>query len=101
MWWWGGTADSLPHKTKPACMYNVLNLTCSQVYRQPIPLDYLLVEDIVDGEARMMGSFRGAAARSLKPSSSGSGMGLWIWGVHADILGVGEEGSVFLVERQG
>ena len=50
------------------------NAVFPQVYRQPIPLDHLLVEDIVDGEAKMMGSFRGAAARSLKPSSSGSGM---------------------------
>ncbi|XP_076861256.1 neuroepithelial cell-transforming gene 1 protein isoform X3 [Brachyhypopomus gauderio] len=34
--------------------------TCFQVYRQPIPVQDLAVEDLQDGDVRMGGSFRGA-----------------------------------------
>ncbi|XP_020779315.2 neuroepithelial cell-transforming gene 1 protein [Boleophthalmus pectinirostris] len=33
---------------------------CFQVYRQPIPIQDLLLEDLQDGDVRMGGSFRGA-----------------------------------------
>lgn len=40
-----------------------------QVYRQPIPISHLVVEDLTDGEAKIGGSFRG----TLKtPSTTGS-----------------------------
>ena len=44
---------------------------CMQVYRQPIPLEHVTVEDITDGEAKIMGSFRGA--KSLKSSGGHPG----------------------------
>lgn len=34
--------------------------SCFQVYRQPIPVRDLALEDLQDGEIRMGGSFRGA-----------------------------------------
>lgn len=34
--------------------------SCFQVYRQPIPVRDLALEDLLDGEIRMGGSFRGA-----------------------------------------
>lgn len=34
--------------------------SCFQVYRQPIPVRDLAMEDVQDGEVRMGGSFRGA-----------------------------------------
>ncbi|XP_036375997.1 neuroepithelial cell-transforming gene 1 protein-like [Megalops cyprinoides] len=39
---------------------------CYQVYRQPIPVQDLLLEDLVDGEVRMGGSFRGAFSNGEK-----------------------------------
>lgn len=33
---------------------------CFQVYRQPIPVQDLVLEDLQDGDVRMGGSFRGA-----------------------------------------
>lgn len=37
-----------------------------QVYRQPIPVQELVLEDLQDGDVRMGGSFRGAFGNSDK-----------------------------------
>eukprot|EP00061_Rhincodon_typus_P019013 g48443.t1 len=39
---------------------------CYQVYRQPIPVQDLLLEDLQDGDTKMGGSFRGAFGNSDK-----------------------------------
>uniref|UniRef100_UPI00398F7084 neuroepithelial cell-transforming gene 1 protein isoform X2 n=1 Tax=Pristiophorus japonicus TaxID=55135 RepID=UPI00398F7084 len=39
---------------------------CYQVYRQPIPVEELLLEDLQDGDTKMGGSFRGAFGNSDK-----------------------------------
>ncbi|KAG9345729.1 hypothetical protein JZ751_008873 [Albula glossodonta] len=39
---------------------------CYQVYRQPIPVQDLVLEDLPDGEVRMGGSFRGAFSNADK-----------------------------------
>lgn len=39
---------------------------CFQVYRQPIPVEDLVLEDLPDGEVRMGGSFRGAFSNADK-----------------------------------
>ncbi|KAG7456265.1 hypothetical protein MATL_G00249900 [Megalops atlanticus] len=39
---------------------------CFQVYRQPIPVQDLVLEDLPDGEVRMGGSFRGAFSNGDK-----------------------------------
>ncbi|XP_068132100.1 neuroepithelial cell-transforming gene 1 protein isoform X2 [Hyperolius riggenbachi] len=39
---------------------------CYQVYRQPIPVQELVLEDLQDGDVRMGGSFRGAFSNSDK-----------------------------------
>ncbi|KAJ8261799.1 hypothetical protein GJAV_G00158540 [Gymnothorax javanicus] len=39
---------------------------CFQVYRQPIPVQDLVLEDLPDGEVRMGGSFRGAFSNADK-----------------------------------
>ncbi|XP_041110639.1 neuroepithelial cell-transforming gene 1 protein-like isoform X2 [Polyodon spathula] len=39
---------------------------CYQVYRQPIPVQDLVLEDLQDGDVRMGGSFRGAFSNSDK-----------------------------------
>uniref|UniRef100_A0A8C5GFR0 Neuroepithelial cell-transforming gene 1 protein-like n=1 Tax=Gouania willdenowi TaxID=441366 RepID=A0A8C5GFR0_GOUWI len=39
---------------------------CFQVYRQPIPVQELLLEDLQDGDVRMGGSFRGAFSNADK-----------------------------------
>ncbi|KAJ8269191.1 hypothetical protein COCON_G00117980 [Conger conger] len=39
---------------------------CFQVYRQPIPVQELVLEDLPDGEVRMGGSFRGAFSNTDK-----------------------------------
>ncbi|XP_024913306.1 neuroepithelial cell-transforming gene 1 protein isoform X2 [Cynoglossus semilaevis] len=39
---------------------------CFQVYRQPIPVQHLVLEDLQDGDVRMGGSFRGAFSNSDK-----------------------------------
>ncbi|XP_029598648.1 neuroepithelial cell-transforming gene 1 protein isoform X1 [Salmo trutta] len=39
---------------------------CFQVYRQPIPLQDLVLEDLQDGDVKMGGSFRGAFSNSDK-----------------------------------
>ncbi|KAA8578210.1 hypothetical protein FQN60_007132, partial [Etheostoma spectabile] len=39
---------------------------CFQVYRQPIPVQDLLLEDLQDGDVRMGGSFRGAFSNADK-----------------------------------
>ncbi|KAI3366990.1 hypothetical protein L3Q82_009622 [Scortum barcoo] len=39
---------------------------CFQVYRQPIPVQDLVLEDLQDGDVRMGGSFRGAFSNSDK-----------------------------------
>ncbi|XP_031162393.1 neuroepithelial cell-transforming gene 1 protein isoform X1 [Sander lucioperca] len=39
---------------------------CFQVYRQPIPVHDLLLDDLQDGDVRMGGSFRGAFSNSDK-----------------------------------
>ncbi|MED6263992.1 nucleolar protein net1 [Characodon lateralis] len=39
---------------------------CFQVYRQPIPVQDLVLEDLQDGDVRMGGSFRGAFSNSEK-----------------------------------
>uniref|UniRef100_A0A4W3IF22 Neuroepithelial cell transforming 1 n=1 Tax=Callorhinchus milii TaxID=7868 RepID=A0A4W3IF22_CALMI len=39
---------------------------CYQVYRQPIPVQDLLLEDLQDGDTKMGGSFRGAFTNSDK-----------------------------------
>ncbi|XP_078678395.1 rho guanine nucleotide exchange factor 3-like isoform X2 [Branchiostoma floridae x Branchiostoma belcheri] len=49
--------DEILVLTRPATRNDQL---CYQVYRQPLPLSDLLVEDLTDGEVRMGGSFRGA-----------------------------------------
>lgn len=49
--------------TRPSSRHGTLNY---QVYRQPIPVEYLVVEDLTDGDARTNGSFRG----TLKSSTS-------------------------------
>ncbi|XP_070559417.1 rho guanine nucleotide exchange factor 3-like isoform X2 [Ptychodera flava] len=38
---------------------------CYQVYRQPIPVRQLMLEDLEDGEVKMGGSFRGAFTQQL------------------------------------
>ena len=40
--------------------------SCFQVYRQPIPVLDLALEDLQDGEVRMGGSFRGAFTNGEK-----------------------------------
>uniref|UniRef100_A0A8P4KP72 Neuroepithelial cell transforming 1 n=2 Tax=Dicentrarchus labrax TaxID=13489 RepID=A0A8P4KP72_DICLA len=40
--------------------------SCFQVYRQPIPVQDLVLEDLLDGEIRMGGSFRGAFTNGEK-----------------------------------
>ena len=40
-----------------------------QVYRQPIPVQELVLEDLQDGDVRMGGSFRGAFGNSDKGTS--------------------------------
>ncbi|KAI8504117.1 Rho guanine nucleotide exchange factor 3 [Branchiostoma belcheri] len=49
--------DEILVLTRPATRNDQL---CYQVYRQPLPLSDLVVEDLTDGEVRMGGSFRGA-----------------------------------------
>lgn len=39
---------------------------CYQVYRQPIPVQDLVLEDLQDGDVRMGGSFRGAFSNADK-----------------------------------
>uniref|UniRef100_A0A674PE14 Neuroepithelial cell transforming 1 n=1 Tax=Takifugu rubripes TaxID=31033 RepID=A0A674PE14_TAKRU len=39
---------------------------CFQVYRQPIPVQHLVLEDLQDGDVRMGGSFRGAFTNADK-----------------------------------
>lgn len=39
---------------------------CFQVYRQPIPVQDLVLEDLQDGDVKMGGSFRGAFSNSDK-----------------------------------
>lgn len=39
---------------------------CFQVYRQPIPVQDLVLEDLQDGDVRMGGSFRGAFGNADK-----------------------------------
>uniref|UniRef100_A0A8C9K7D4 Neuroepithelial cell transforming 1 n=1 Tax=Panthera tigris altaica TaxID=74533 RepID=A0A8C9K7D4_PANTA len=43
-----------------------------QVYRQPIPVQELVLEDLQDGDVRMGGSFRGAFGNSDKGTDAGS-----------------------------
>lgn len=43
---------------------------CFQVYRQPIPVQDLVLEDLQDGDVRMGGSFRGAFSNADKGESS-------------------------------
>lgn len=40
--------------------------SCFQVYRQPIPVRDLVLEDLQDGEVRLGGSFRGAFTNGEK-----------------------------------
>uniref|UniRef100_A0A3P8UAK7 Neuroepithelial cell transforming 1 n=1 Tax=Amphiprion percula TaxID=161767 RepID=A0A3P8UAK7_AMPPE len=42
---------------------------CFQVYRQPIPVQDLVLEDLQDGDVRMGGSFRGAFSNADKGKS--------------------------------
>lgn len=42
---------------------------CFQVYRQPIPVQDLVLEDLQDGDVRMGGSFRGAFGNADKGES--------------------------------
>lgn len=42
-----------------------------QVYRQPIPVQELVLEDLQDGDVRMGGSFRGAFGNSDKGEGAG------------------------------
>lgn len=42
---------------------------CFQVYRQPIPVQDLVLEDLQDGDVRMGGSFRGAFSNADKGES--------------------------------
>lgn len=42
---------------------------CFQVYRQPIPVQHLVLEDLQDGDVRMGGSFRGAFINAEKGES--------------------------------
>lgn len=46
---------------------------CFQVYRQPIPVQHLVLDDLQDGDVRMGGSFRGAFANADKGEASSSG----------------------------
>ncbi|KAJ8006983.1 hypothetical protein DPEC_G00112860 [Dallia pectoralis] len=39
---------------------------CFQVYRQPIPVQHLVLEDLQDGDVKMGGSFRGAFSNADK-----------------------------------
>lgn len=43
---------------------------CFQVYRQPIPVQDLVLDDLQDGDVRMGGSFRGAFSNADKGESS-------------------------------
>ena len=43
---------------------------CFQVYRQPIPVHDLVLEDLQDGDVRMGGSFRGAFSNADKGEAS-------------------------------
>lgn len=45
---------------------------CFQVYRQPIPVQHLVLEDLQDGDVRMGGSFRGAFTNADKGEASSS-----------------------------
>lgn len=45
-----------------------------QVYRQPIPVSRLVVEDLADGESRLGGSFRG-----IKTVKSGTSSGKHVY----------------------
>ncbi|XP_064417297.1 neuroepithelial cell-transforming gene 1 protein isoform X2 [Latimeria chalumnae] len=47
--------------TRPVCRNE---RHCYQVYRQPIPVQDLVLEDLQDGDVRMGGSFRGAFSNS-------------------------------------
>ncbi|XP_065898075.1 neuroepithelial cell-transforming gene 1 protein-like [Dysidea avara] len=45
------------------------NYLTYQVYRNPIPIEHLLLEDIADGDARIGGSFRGALSMASANTS--------------------------------
>lgn len=47
--------------------------SCFQVYRQPIPVRDLAMEDLQDGEIRMGGSFRGAFTNGEKGGLTSDG----------------------------
>ncbi|XP_062928757.1 neuroepithelial cell-transforming gene 1 protein isoform X2 [Mobula hypostoma] len=49
--------------TRPVCRND---RQCYQVYRQPMPVKDLLLEDLQDGDTKMGGSFRGAFSNSDK-----------------------------------
>lgn len=52
-----------------------------QVYRQPIPVQELLLEDLQDGDVKMGGSFRGAFGNSDKGTNQRNPS---VWGLFED-----------------
>lgn len=67
-----------------------------QVYRQPIPVQELILEDLQDGDVKMGGSFRGAFGNSDKgmdPSSSSTWESVGEERLH---LGIDPHGRRFL-----
>lgn len=51
--------------------------SCYQVYRQPLPIRDLALEDLQDGDVRMGGSFRGAFSQGEKGEELWSGAQLF------------------------
>ena len=56
--------------------------SCFQVYRQPIPVRDLALEDLQDGEIRMGGSFRGAFTNGEKGGLSCTPPAGRVWHSH-------------------
>ena len=67
-----------------------------QVYRQPIPVQELLLEDLQDGDVKMGGSFRGAFGNSDKGTDQTSSSAWESVGEERLHLGVGPRGLRFL-----
>ena len=70
------------------------------MYRQPIPVQELLLEDLQDGDVKMGGSFRGAFGNSDKGTDQPSSSVRESVGEERLLLGVDPRGPRFLQDSR-
>lgn len=72
------------------------------MYRQPIPVQELLLEDLQDGDVKMGGSFRGAFGNSDKGTDQTSSSVWWCSSVGEERLhlGIDPRGPRFLSDSR-